>query len=296
MNNAITNPVSAYFLSLNSKTTIDSSMFRLRVFCRYAFNTDNFDNCDWHKLTYVTVLEFMQYQQAEGLAHTSINVTLSTIKSVALQAWQLGFIDINEYMRIKSIKNKKGVRADTGRALSFSEIHDLKQHFLSCNSHDMRRNYAIFALACGAGLRRRELSLLNISDIKNGAVTVHGKGNKVRTVYLNDFVIAAVNRWLDVHQGTSKALFVRIFVNGRQGKRLSILSIHRAMEKVVAAASCERFTTHDLRRTFATRLLDLGADMFVVQRLLGHTSINTTEKYDKRGEAALRDTVSLLRF
>lgn len=116
------NPVTVYFLNLNSITTINSYKFRIRGFCLFAFNIKDYLSCDWSKLNHIKVLEFLYLQKELKRAHTSINVTLSAIKSVAFHAWQLTIITTDEYLRIKNIKCIKGHRLAAGRTLSIDEV------------------------------------------------------------------------------------------------------------------------------------------------------------------------------
>jgi len=97
MENDFTNPVTVYFLSLNSITTINSYTFRIRGFCEFSFGIKDFLACDWSQLSYIKVLEFLSYQKKLDRAHTSINVTLSAIKSVAFHTWQLNKSSTDDY-------------------------------------------------------------------------------------------------------------------------------------------------------------------------------------------------------
>lgn len=290
------NPVTVYFLNLNSITTINSYTFRLRGFCLFAFNVKDYLTCDWRQLNYIKVLEFIYMQKELKRAHTSINVTLSAIKSVAFHAWQLDIISTDEYLRIKNIKCIKGHRLAAGRTLSLDEVKQLSAFFIESDNIIMKRDYALFALACGAGLRRRELMLLNVEHILADRIIVSGKGNKVRTVFLTEFTKTAVTRWIKELRHEKGALFISARQLNKDNKRISISGIHDAMHRIVKLSKCEHFTTHDLRRTFATTLLDVGADKFAVQRLMGHSSLTTLELYDRRGEKAAIDAINLLPF
>lgn len=290
------NPVTVYFLNLNSITTINSYKFRIRGFCLFAFNVKDYLNCDWSELNYIKVLEFIYLQKELNRAHTSINVTLSAIKSVAFHSWQLNIISTDEYLRIKNIKCIKGHRLAAGRTLTLDEITKLRAFFISSNNVMMKRNHALFALACGAGLRRRELMHLNIEHILNDKIIVQGKGNKIREVILSEFTKNAVTRWISELNHEKGALFMSVRSVNKQNKRISISGIRDAMLRIVKDSKCEPFTTHDLRRTFATILLDVGADKFAVQRLMGHSSLTTLEIYDRRGERAAIDAIKLLPF
>ena len=297
MDNSQINPVDAYFLTLNSKTTVQSYTFRIRSFCDFVFNSVDFGQCDWKKLTYIDVLKFMKYQQETGLAHTSINVTLSALKSVTFHCWQLSIIDTDTYLKIKTLKNIKGLRAPAGRVLETIEITTIKDAIGNARDKRSIRDFAMFAISIGAGLRRRELMLLNIHDVQGSHIVIHGKGNKVRQVLITPFTKAAIARWLKHHDGQANgALFVRIFNDGSLGDRLGILSIHRTMQRIAKRAEINSFTTHDLRRTYATTLIDAGADKFAVQRLMGHSSLKTTEIYDRRGDRANDAAMELLKY
>lgn len=290
------NPVTVYFLNLNSITTINSYKFRIRGFCSFAFNIKDYLSCDWRELNYIKVLEFIYLQKELNRAHTSINVTLSAIKSVAFHSWQLNIISTDEYLRIKNIKCIKGQRLAAGRTLSINEVNELRAFFLSSNEIMMKRDYALFALACGAGLRRRELMLLNVEHILEDRIIVHGKGNKIRTVFLTEFTKNAVGSWITELHHEKGPLFISPRNLHKMNNRISISAIHDSMHRIVKSSKCEHFTTHDLRRTFATTLLDVGADKFAVQRLMGHSSLTTLELYDRRGEKAAIDAIKLLPF
>jgi integrase/recombinase XerD len=296
MTKLIISPVSAYFLTINSTATKDSSYYRLRNFCDFTFKTKDFDLCRWDELTYINILNFMNFQREKGLSYSSINVGLSLLKGVALHAWQLECIDVEKYMRIKSIKKLRTSRFSAGRALSLNEIDILKKKYLSANSIIEKRNFAVFALALGTGLRRNEISKLNIEQFKEDKIIITGKGDKDRAVYLNSFVRRAVDRWLNVRNANTGALFVRVFSSGSLGDRLLIQGIHGCMKHIQADTDMPRFTSHDLRRTFATILLDVGADKFAVQRLMGHASLSTTEIYDRRGDKIAKAAIEMLPF
>ncbi|MFT5755915.1 MAG: integrase/recombinase XerD [Alteromonadaceae bacterium] len=80
------------------------------------------------------------------------------------------------------------------------------------------------------------------------------------------------------------------------GKRLSVHGIHYSIMILRDNVNIKHFTMHDLRRTFAITLLDVGADRFAVQRFMGHSSLATTELYDRRGEKAQVEAIKLLPF
>jgi len=296
-NNFVQNPVEPYLLSLNSKSSARQAEINMKVFCHFHFKTSDFTACDWSTIEYISILKFMRFLENKGLAHTTINCYLSFIKSVAQECWKQELITIECFMHIKSIKCRKGVRAAAGRALSVKEVEQLKSHFKFSKTNKAIRNNAIFALAFCCGLRREEISKLNISDISYNKMTVSGKGNKSRVIHLFGYVKSIVNILLKSRKQKHGALFVHIDrQDNLSEKRLSVHGIHYAMTVLRNDVKVKHFTMHDLRRTFATALLDVGADKFAVQRLMGHSSLTTTELYDRRGEKVAIDAIKLLPF
>jgi site-specific recombinase XerC len=143
----------------------------------------------------------------------------------------------------------------------------------------------------GAGLRRAECAALALSDYdrESADITVHGKGDKQRLMPLGVTADQAVRDWLQVRGDWAGALLCRVGKNGvieREG--ISSQAIYAALLKRGKSARVVHFSTHDLRKTYASRLIDLSGDISTVSRLLGHASIDTTVIYDRRGEAAKR--------
>lgn len=289
--NPITNPVDAYFLTI-SQSSLESYFFRIREFCRVTLGNADFDLCDWSEFRYTDLLKYIQYKQLQDVSYSSINTSIAIIKSVALHAWQLNLISIDEFTKIKYVKKLRGYKLPSGRVLNLDEIQIIKRHYFERTSEIDIRDFAIFALGVGAGLRRKEITLLKIEDIKKNNLLINGKGNKQRLVPLTMFVKLAIKRWLDIRRAKRGTLFV----SSSSGKGISIQVVHRSCRRIVKKTRGKEFTAHDLRRTFATILLDNGADIYAVQMLLGHSNPSTTRKYDRRGEKIKAAAVELLPF
>jgi integrase/recombinase XerC len=147
-----------------------------------------------------------------------------------------------------------------------------------------RRDRAILETLYSAGLRVSELVGLNLADVTlaDGVVLVRGKGRKERLALLGEHAVAAIRTWL-ADRGGMLAMSGRetdaVFLN-RAGTRLSVRSVGRLLVKHLRRASLDpRTTPHTLRHSFATHLLDNGADIRGVQELLGHKSLTTTQVY-----------------
>lgn len=153
-----------------------------------------------------------------------------------------------------------------------------------------RRDAALIALLVGAGLRRTEVTVLNLDDLdaRQETVLVHGKGNTVREVPLAPGVRRALHGWLEARGNARGPLLNPV----SRTKPREALTRSRIATNTVAQLVARRFgddvAPHDLRRTFTGNLLDEGADLSVVSKILGHTNPATTAGYDRRGIAARR--------
>ena len=147
------------------------------------------------------------------------------------------------------------------------------------------RNKAMWELLYGSGLRVSEMAGLNVGDIdmEEGWVVVLGKGNKERLVPLTDPCTDAVRTWMAFRstmvQEYGKPDQKALFLNHRAG-RLSVRSVRRLIrDDLIKAGVGTQISPHGLRHSFATHLLDGGADLRGVQELLGHASLSTTQHY-----------------
>jgi integrase len=152
------------------------------------------------------------------------------------------------------------------------------------------RDAAILAMLIATGMRRAELCALRTSDVdlQSGKLRVIGKGDKERTVYLRNGALRYLRDWLAVRGDGAGPIFCRINKAGRifpEGA-LSTTAMHKIITKRAAEAGLRDITPHDFRRTYAGELLDAGQDIATVAALLGHASVETTARYDRRGERA----------
>lgn len=155
------------------------------------------------------------------------------------------------------------------------------------------RDRAILETLYSAGLRVSELVGLNDEDLDfaAGIVRVRGKGRRERLSPIGSFAVRALRRWLklrQLHASEPNDGQAPVFVN-RFGKRLTTRSVGRMLEKYLNQTGLDQRTSpHTLRHSFATHLLDRGADIRSVQELLGHKSLSTTQIYTHISTASLR--------
>jgi integrase/recombinase XerC len=157
------------------------------------------------------------------------------------------------------------------------------------------RDRAILETLYSGGLRVSELTGLNVEDVDqaSGLATIRGKGKRERLAPLGPPALAAIQRWLDCRDRLTRRTLKSppaAFLN-KNGGRLTSRSVGRLLEKYLALAGLDpRTSPHSLRHSFATHLLDRGADIRSVQELLGHRSISTTQIYTHVTTSRLRES------
>ena len=154
------------------------------------------------------------------------------------------------------------------------------------------RDYCILLLFMSCGLRVSELVGLNINDVAEDSLRVHGKGNKDRMVFITPEVREAIDDYLAVRDeekiepGHENALFI-----SRNFRRISVRGVQKMVEKNLRLAGLDttQISTHKLRHTAATLMLQNGVDVRTLQDVLGHESLNTTQIYTHVEDTSLRE-------
>jgi len=175
--------------------------------------------------------------------------------------------------------------------LTLNESVDLLSTASGSTLPSKERDYCILTLFLNCGLRLSELSGINLRDIHENTLTVIGKGNKERTIYLNTACLAALDAWMTVrpHEGLKdpQALFV-----SRLGRRLSNQMIQYSTKRLFQLSGIDTkvFSVHKLRHTAATLMYKYGqVDIRSLQTILGHASVATTQIYTHVDDQSLRE-------
>ena len=240
----------------------------------------------------ITAVELRGYLSAlheAGYAKTSIARKLASLRSFYRFGQREGWVDSNPG---KALRNpRKGRKLP--HFLTTAEIGKL----LGAPTAETplgQRDRAILETLYSAGLRVSEVVGLNDgdTDLAQGILRVRGKGRRERLAPLGSYAIRAVQQWHQVRTLSAKSPSGReapVFVN-RFGNRLTTRSVGRMLEKYLRETGLDRRTSpHTLRHSFATHLLDRGADIRSVQELLGHKSLVTTQIYTHLSTANLRE-------
>ena len=194
----------------------------------------------------------------------------------------------NPMEELESPKLKKSLP----KYLSLDESIQLLE---SIDGRDKERDYAIITLFLNCGLRLSELCSLNYTDIKSdGTMTVTGKGNKERTIYLNEMCVNAVKEYMKVRPVDGVKDKHALFLSNRKS-RISPKTVQHIVEKFIEKSGLgdRGYSTHKLRHTAATLMYQKGGvDVLLIKDILGHENLATTEIYTHIVDEQLKDAVS----
>lgn len=221
------------------------------------------------------IVAFLSEQEKSGLSKRSSARLLSGLRSYFAFCVEEGEITDNPCDRIESPKLGKYLPA----VLSIKEVEDILNS-VDVSTPGGKRDRAILEVLYGCGLRVSEAAALRISHVHEDYVDVIGKGDKQRLVPLGEMAADAIKSYLEYRPvPVSRAYEDFLFLN-RFGRPLSRVYIFKMVKnQAVAAGIRKEISPHTFRHSFATHLIENGADLRIVQEMLGHESILTTEIY-----------------
>lgn len=294
----------------HSKATVDEYYLDLRTFFRFLklsrglvprtaeFEEISISDVDFSFVAAVTLTEvydFLAYlsrdrikqansQEPEyGLSAASRARKISAIRSFfKYLTVKAKLLDENPVQDLDSPKIPKTLP----RYLTLEESQRL---LLAVDGKNKERDYCILCIFLNCGLRISELVGLNVSDYRGESLRVVGKGNKERTVYLNDACRDAIDNYLSVRKLLAPPRVTAMFLSNRRA-RMSCDSVQVMVKKNLTKAGLDAslYSTHKLRHTAATLMLQNGVDVRTLQEVLGHENLNTTQIYTHIDNAELR--------
>lgn len=282
------NPAEVYLMGLmpTGRYTMMRTLDRLA-----ALLGSSWQDFAWHELRYEHV-QALRAKLAETQAPATVNTALCAIRGVLRAAWRMGQMDTDAYLRTVDVSAVSGEALLSGRAINAAELGSVLRACVEDDSPAGARDAAIIVIGYAGGLRRAEIVGLDAADVQDDgetlAITVrHGKRNKERVVYLQGGAAHMVRDWLAVRGSRPGPLFMPGYKGGRLGpmRHMTGQAIHDIIAKRAGQAGVEDVTPLDLRRSFISDLLDDGVDICTIADLAGHEDINTTARYDRRGES-----------
>ena len=249
----------------------------LNDFYLFLKNRNGKRKIDIRKIDALMVREYVSHL-FNSYSRSSISRKLSAIRSLFRYLEKRQKIDMNPASEVSSPKLPRYIPSYLTVDEIFRLLNDPKR-----DDPFLLRDLAILEVFYSCGLRVSELASLNVKDIdrSNSTIRVMGKGKKERIVPIGDTALSAIDRYLEaiflLRKGDQGDL--ALFINQRGG-RITPRSILRIVKRHVREKGILKdISCHSLRHTFATHLLDAGADLRSVQEMLGHVSLSTTQRY-----------------
>lgn len=284
---AESNPAVLYLLNLTTLVSRNTQRYALNHFVRFMEPGTNLQTFPWQLLRAEHLLVYRDSLIAR-LKPKTVNRMITALRGVAKMAWLSGLIGAENYARIREVKKIRDKSPRVGRDLANAHI----QAMLGCAKRNRYkwhrvRDVAILTLLYASGMRRAELVRLDLADVVSdgtrASIRAHGKGHKLRVIYVSMSFLKPLDAWLKVRGQEPGPLFT----HHHTMRRVSGPSLACMVRRLAREAQLGRVTPHDFRRTFAGRLLDAGADLPSVSALMGHECVSTTALYDLRGDRAI---------
>ena len=279
-----------------SKNTIKEYRYDLIMFFTYMCKKKGYnapEECDLAFLRDIKLTDlysFINYlTKVRGDKPATRARKVSSIRSFFKYAHgKVGIISENPASQLDSPKLSK-------KLPRYLEIQDSKDLLTSIDGDHKERDYCMIVLFLNCGMRLSELVGINIPDIRGDKLTVVGKGDKERTIYLNNACLSALERYIAVRPKLSEKDpdFNALFLSERK-KRISPKTVQYTVKKYLKKAGLDatKLSTHKLRHTAATLMYTYGdVDIRSLQEILGHNSVATTEIYTHVNNAMLEKAV-----
>lgn len=247
----------------------------------------NIKKYDYLKINKEIVLEYLKYLDGFKYQNRTISRILSSLRSFYNYLVEIKLLENNVFKRVRNPK----VGRKLPNYLSIVEIEEVIDTLKEDNKKNIR-DKCLFELMYSTGLRVSEVSNIELKDIdfKEQTIRVIGKGNKERIVYYGDCAAKNLENYIKIRNEFLKERDLEyLFVNNIGGK-MSRQSMEVVINKIMKNSGINhKISPHALRHTYATHLLNEGADLRSVQELLGHENLNTTEIYTHVSNERLRN-------
>ncbi|GAB5564056.1 MAG: tyrosine-type recombinase/integrase [Winogradskyella sp.] len=251
------------------------------------FVNENHDYLSLEQVNYSLIRQWIVALVDEGITNRTINRKISSLNSYYKFLQKSGQIENNPLRKHKALKIGKKVQLP----FSKDELNTVLEYAIVVNDFESARNKLIIELFYTTGIRRIELINIKLSDLdlKNKQFKVLGKRNKERYLPIIDSLSSAINEYLKYRSEINLTKDNKYLFLTKKGLKIYEMLVYRVINKYFSKASSKaKCSPHVLRHSFATHLLNEGADLNAVKELLGHTSLAATQIYTHNSIAELK--------
>ena len=271
--------------------------------CRHSIDEFVFWYCSEPRLSFnkTVVARYRIHLESRQLAPGTINVRLAAVRRLAYETADTGLLSPELAAGIRRVKGSKKLGMRLGNWLTANEARSLWQ-IPDPRMLKGKRDRAILAVLLGCGLRRAELTELTLSHLQRreehwAIVDLVGKGGHIRTVPVPDWVKQAVDEWLLAARIMEGKIFRRVCRTGMAwGAEMTEKVVWHVVKQYAERLGISKLAPHDLRRSCARLCHNAGGELEQIQFLLGHVSVQTTEKYlgcKQRFREAVNDAIGI---
>jgi integrase len=288
----------ARYPAYESRRTMERSLMRF-VTTSSAGSVNRLELFPWELLSDELLTQEAWNKVLEMYSPATARKDASALRMMLWACWKEGLLTWEEYQDARGFSIRQA--RDTGLAGRYVEpthVQLLLQHDEGAHHTRRVRDAALILTLLSTGARRQELEHVLVSDIDLAAGSMRlrvTKNGSPRTAFLHAHAAIALAAWLEVRGRQPGPAFTALSRSCRVlDRRLSAHQMWKIIRTRAAAAGVGTVTPHDLRRTFATDLLDAGVDLALVSRLMGHRSPDTTVRYDRRPDRRQHEAVQTL--
>ncbi|XMO87134.1 tyrosine-type recombinase/integrase [Algibacter sp. AS12] len=268
-----------------SKLTVNAYQNDLNEFLEFIKN--EYDSSSIKQVNYPQIRNWIVTLVEKGISNRTINRKVSALNTFYKFLLKTGDIELNPLSKHKALKTSKKIQVPFSEA----EIEYVLDYLNSANDFESVRNKFIIELFYSTGIRRIELVELKLSslDLHNNTLKVLGKRNKERLVPLLKSVVQTAEIYLSFRKSLDSIIDGQQLFLTKKGVKIYETLVYRIINEYFSLASSKvKKSPHILRHSFATHLLNQGADLNAVKELLGHSSLASTQVYTHNSIAELK--------
>ena len=271
-----------------SQNTIASYSNDLKEF--HCFLSSNFDDIPFIQVTFNTLRTWLVWLSDKGLSNRSINRKISVIRGFYLFLKKIGEMDENPSLNLSVLKTKKSVHIVYSEKEMESLFNDFERFKTTKKTFEETRDQCLLFTFYYTGIRRFELISLTLLDLdfSSEKIKIRGKGNKERSIPMHPELKKKLTEYLKLRNREINPSVEFLFAT-KKGNKLYPKFVYKVVNLYLERVTSKmKKSPHILRHTFATHLLERGADINSIKELLGHSSLSSTQIYARNSISRLK--------